>query len=39
MRDAAARGCRFVSISPLRSDLPEEADAEWLPVSPAPTPR
>ncbi len=30
MRIAAARGCRFVCISPLRSDLPEEARAEWL---------
>ncbi len=30
MRDAAARGCRFVSISPLRSDLPDEARFEWL---------
>ena len=34
MRAAAARGCRFVSISPLRSDLPEEAGFEWLPVRP-----
>jgi biotin/methionine sulfoxide reductase len=30
MRAAAARGCRFVCISPLRSDLPQEAKAEWL---------
>ncbi|HSV46490.1 MAG TPA: molybdopterin-dependent oxidoreductase, partial [Ramlibacter sp.] len=30
MRQAAARGCRFVSISPLRGDLPEEARFEWL---------
>jgi len=30
MRRAAARGCRFVSISPLRSDLPDEAAFEWL---------
>lgn len=30
MRDAAARGCRFVSISPIRSDLPDEARFEWL---------
>lgn len=30
MRRAAARGCRFVCISPIRSDLPEEAKAEWL---------
>ena len=30
MRSAAARGCRFVCISPIRSDLPDEAKAEWL---------
>jgi biotin/methionine sulfoxide reductase len=30
MAAAAARGCRFVSISPLRSDLPDEANFEWL---------
>ncbi|MBN9409947.1 MAG: molybdopterin-dependent oxidoreductase [Burkholderiales bacterium] len=30
MRQAAARGCRFVCISPIRSDLPQEARAEWL---------
>ena len=30
MRRAAARGCRFVSISPIRSDLPDEARFEWL---------
>jgi biotin/methionine sulfoxide reductase len=30
MREAAARGCRFVSISPLKSDLPDEAAFEWL---------
>jgi biotin/methionine sulfoxide reductase len=30
MRNAAARGCRFISVSPLRSDLPEEARGEWL---------
>jgi len=34
MRAAAARGCRFVSISPLKSDLPEEAAFEWLPAVP-----
>ncbi|WP_433653908.1 molybdopterin guanine dinucleotide-containing S/N-oxide reductase [Nocardia sp. CA-128927] len=27
---ARARGCRFVSITPLRDDIPAEADAEWL---------
>ncbi len=34
MRLAAQRGCRFVSISPLRSDLPDEADFTWLAVVP-----
>lgn len=34
MLRAARRGCRFVGISPLRSDLPEEAAAQWLPVVP-----
>jgi biotin/methionine sulfoxide reductase len=34
MRAAAARGCRFVCISPLRGDLPEEARFEWLPAVP-----
>ncbi|MFI9504171.1 molybdopterin guanine dinucleotide-containing S/N-oxide reductase [Nocardia sp. NPDC052566] len=27
---ARARGCKFVSISPLRDDTPAEAEAEWL---------
>ncbi|RZL97107.1 MAG: Asp-tRNA(Asn)/Glu-tRNA(Gln) amidotransferase GatCAB subunit C, partial [Variovorax sp.] len=34
MRRAAERGCRFVCIGPLRSDLPEEARAEWLAARP-----
>ena len=34
MRQAAERGCRFVNISPLRPDLPEEARAEWLAAQP-----
>lgn len=34
MRAAAQRGCRFVSISPLRGDLPDEARFEWLPAVP-----
>ena len=34
MRLAAARGCRFVSVSPLRTDLPPEANAEWLAAIP-----
>ena len=35
MRDAARRGCRFVSVSPLRSDLHDDARADWLPIVPA----
>src|SRR5271169_3911354 len=27
---ARARGCRFVSVSPLRDDTPAEAQAEWM---------
>jgi len=34
MGRAARRGCRFVCISPLRGDLPDEAQARWLPVRP-----
>lgn len=34
MRAAAARGCRFVTISPLRSDMPEGAGGEWVPIVP-----
>ncbi|CAN7385607.1 molybdopterin-dependent oxidoreductase [Pseudorhodoferax sp. LjRoot39] len=34
MHAAAARGCRFVSISPLRSDLPDEAAFDWWPAVP-----
>lgn len=34
MQAAAARGCRFVSISPLKSDLPDEAGFDWLPAVP-----
>jgi biotin/methionine sulfoxide reductase len=34
MRAAAARGCRFISISPLRGDLPDEARFEWMPAVP-----
>jgi biotin/methionine sulfoxide reductase len=30
MAAAAARGCAFVNVSPLRDDLPEEARPEWL---------
>lgn len=35
MRAAAERGCRFVNISPQRSDMPAEAQAEWVPLRPA----
>ena len=34
MRQAAARGCRFVCVSPLKSDLPDELAADWVPVQP-----
>jgi biotin/methionine sulfoxide reductase len=30
MSAARARGCRFVSVSPLRDDTPAEAQAEWI---------
>ncbi|WP_052097644.1 molybdopterin guanine dinucleotide-containing S/N-oxide reductase [Achromobacter sp. RTa] len=30
MRRAAARGCRFINISPLASDFPDDAQAEWV---------
>ncbi|MFZ5740050.1 MAG: molybdopterin guanine dinucleotide-containing S/N-oxide reductase [Pseudomonadota bacterium] len=32
MRKAAQRGTRFYCVSPLRDDLPEQADAAWLPI-------
>jgi biotin/methionine sulfoxide reductase len=31
---ARARGCRFVLVSPLRGDLPDEAKAEWIASTP-----
>ncbi|SCK19851.1 biotin/methionine sulfoxide reductase [Variovorax sp. HW608] len=31
---AATRGCRFVGITPQRSDMPEESRSEWLCVTP-----
>jgi biotin/methionine sulfoxide reductase len=34
MARAAARGCRFVNVSPVRADLPHEAVGEWLPIVP-----
>ncbi|SSW66753.1 molybdopterin guanine dinucleotide-containing S/N-oxide reductase [Achromobacter agilis] len=30
MRQAAQRGCRFINISPLASDFPGDAKAEWV---------
>ena len=39
MARAAARGCQFVHVSPLRGDLPDEARAEWISTSPAPISR
>jgi len=30
MARAAARGCQFVHVSPLRADLPEEARSQWI---------
>lgn len=35
MQRAARRGCRFVCVSPQQTDLPDEAQAQWLPVLPA----
>ena len=34
MAKAAARGCRFISVSPLATDSPSEARPQWLPVTP-----
>jgi biotin/methionine sulfoxide reductase len=34
MERARARGCDFLLVGPLRSDLPEEAGAEWLSLIP-----
>ncbi|MCW0212145.1 MAG: molybdopterin guanine dinucleotide-containing S/N-oxide reductase [Pseudonocardia sp.] len=34
MRAAKTRGARFVLVSPLRADLPEDVDARWLPIEP-----
>lgn len=34
MAAARARGAHFVNISPLATDMPEEAGAEWLPIQP-----
>ncbi len=34
MQAAAERGCEFLLVGPLRDDLPEEARAEWQPITP-----
>ncbi|ORE96039.1 hypothetical protein ATO13_04235 [Stappia sp. 22II-S9-Z10] len=34
MAKARARGARFVNIAPLKSDMPEEAGADWLAIQP-----
>jgi biotin/methionine sulfoxide reductase len=34
MAAARARGCEFLLIGPLKDDLPEEAGARWLPITP-----
>lgn len=34
MARAAARGCAFWSVSPLRDDMPEAARPHWLPIRP-----
>jgi biotin/methionine sulfoxide reductase len=34
MQRAQARGCKFILVSPIRSDLPPEAKAEWISLIP-----
>ena len=34
MQAAAARGCGFIGVGPLRDDMPAEARAEWLAITP-----
>jgi biotin/methionine sulfoxide reductase len=34
MHQARQRGCEFLLVSPLRSDLPEAAGAEWIAIRP-----
>ncbi|MEN4930934.1 molybdopterin-dependent oxidoreductase [Erwinia billingiae] len=34
IQQAARRGARFISVSPLASDLPDEAQGEWLAIHP-----
>ncbi len=34
MERAHARGCKFLLVSPLRADLPESVEAEWISAKP-----
>jgi biotin/methionine sulfoxide reductase len=34
LKTARKRGVRFVNISPLREDMPDFVDAEWIPIRP-----
>lgn len=34
MQQAAARGCRFICVSPMKDDLPTEAKSEWVSIKP-----
>ena len=34
LRRAAAAGVRLINVSPLRSDMPDEVAAEWVPIRP-----
>ncbi|MGX9934178.1 molybdopterin guanine dinucleotide-containing S/N-oxide reductase [Advenella kashmirensis] len=34
MHAASQRGCHFINVSPLRSDLPEQINAQWVPIRP-----
>ena len=34
MRAASQRGCHFINVSPLRSDLPKDINAQWVPIRP-----
>jgi biotin/methionine sulfoxide reductase len=34
MAASRARGTRFISVSPMRGDMPAEAEADWMPIIP-----
>src|SRR5690606_11911469 len=34
LKTARRRGVRFVNISPIRADMPDFVDAEWIPIRP-----